>query len=77
MDLVQALISKLSLLLIHFPKLRLLWSRRPQHTVALFRALKKGRPEPDVQTAVALGSASAHGAEQAAPAQPIKYEVGR
>eukprot|EP00965_Chrysotila_dentata_P111333 3681086-Pleurochrysis_carterae.AAC.1 len=59
----NSLISKLCLLLIHFPKLRLLWSRRPLHTVALFAALKRGQPEPDTQTAAALG-ASADGAEQ-------------
>jgi len=54
--------SKLCLLLLHFPKLRLLWSRRPLHTIAIFDALKRGAPEPDVDKAAAVGT---H-AEQAA-----------
>ena len=42
--------SKLSLLLLHFPKLRLLWSRSPAHTVAIFAALKSGnQSEPDAE----------------------------
>lgn len=90
----QALTSKLSLLLLHFPKLRLLWSRSPLHTVSIFQvrsrhsvvhschvgspsqsnslelwyscdqALKINQPEPDVNTAAAMGAPVAQGAEQ-------------
>ncbi|KAL1523711.1 hypothetical protein AB1Y20_018641 [Prymnesium parvum] len=59
-----ALTSKLSLLLLHFPKLRLLWSRSPQHTVAIFQALKLNQPEPDLAAAAAVGAANSQGAEQ-------------
>lgn len=47
--------SKLTLLLMHFPKLRLVWSRGLHATADAFRALKKGRPEPDPQQAAAVG----------------------
>jgi DNA excision repair protein ERCC-4 len=59
------LLSKLCLLLLHFPKLRLLWSRSPAHTVAIFAALKQGQSEPDAATAAAVGAAHAPGADQA------------
>lgn len=39
--------SKLVLLLLHFPRLRVLWSRTPAMSAALFRELKAGRPDPD------------------------------
>ncbi len=55
-----ALTSKLALLLIHFPRLRLLWSRRALHTIALFDALKKGLAQPEPAVAASLGVPSAH-----------------
>ena len=57
--------SKLALLLLHFPKLRVVWSRSPSHTVALFASLKAGQKEPDVDAAAAVGAAHAAGADQA------------
>jgi DNA excision repair protein ERCC-4 len=48
--------SKLVLLLLHFPSLRLIWSRSPHVTVRLFKELKKGRPEPDRETAALVGT---------------------
>lgn len=48
-------LSRLALLLLHFPQLRLLWSRSPSHTACMFRALKNGMPEPDAPTAAAVG----------------------
>lgn len=39
--------SRLQLLTIHFPKLRILWSPSPHATSELFEELKKGREEPD------------------------------
>ena len=35
-----SIISKLSLLTIHFPKLQILWSRSPKHTAEIFRSLR-------------------------------------
>lgn len=50
------IISKLSLLILHFPSLRIIWSRSPHATVELFKAVKKNQDEPDVETAMALGN---------------------
>ncbi|CCI43305.1 unnamed protein product [Albugo candida] len=50
------IISKLVLLLVHFPTLRLLWSRSPHATVDLFKAIKRNLEEPDVKVAAAVGS---------------------
>mmetsp|Transcript_10120 Transcript_10120/g.23076 ORF Transcript_10120/g.23076 Transcript_10120/m.23076 type:complete len:157 (-) Transcript_10120:604-1074(-) len=60
----QSVTSKLSLLIIHFPKLRLLWSRSAAHTVSIFQALKANQAEPDVAIAAIVGAPSARGAEQ-------------
>jgi len=51
----QSVTSKLSLLIIHFPKLRLLWSRSAAHTVSIFQALKANQAEPDVAIAAIVG----------------------
>ncbi|KAF5400318.1 DNA repair endonuclease XPF [Paragonimus heterotremus] len=42
------LLSKLTLLTIHFPNLRLIWSVTPYCTAELFTELKQGRAEPSV-----------------------------
>ena len=47
--------SKMVLLLLHCPQLRLLWSRNPHMTVNLFCALKDGQPEADVEAAFMAG----------------------
>lgn len=60
----QSVLSKLSLLVLHFPKLRLLWSRSAAHTVAIFNALKRGQAEPEPAMAASVGVPSAPGAEQ-------------
>ena len=60
----QHVLSKLSLLILHFPKLRLLWSRSPAHTVAIFQALKQAQSEPDADAAAAVGAAHAPAHEQ-------------
>merc|ERR1719381_28540 len=49
------LTSRLQLLTMHFPKLRILWSPSPHATAELFEELKKGRPEPDASKAATLG----------------------
>jgi DNA excision repair protein ERCC-4 len=40
------LISKLCLLMLHFPEMQVLWSRNPHHTAALFKMLKMNRSQP-------------------------------
>ena len=46
--------SKLSVLTLQFPALRILWARSPHHTAKLFRSLKEGQPEPVLETANAV-----------------------
>ncbi|KAF4323265.1 hypothetical protein BBO99_00001545 [Phytophthora kernoviae] len=50
------IVSKLTLLILHFPSLRILWSRSPRATVDLFKVIKKNQDEPDMETAAALGN---------------------
>ncbi|ETL83182.1 hypothetical protein F442_17414 [Phytophthora nicotianae P10297] len=50
------IVSKLTLLILHFPSLRILWSRSPHATVDLFKIVKKYQDEPDMEAAAALGN---------------------
>lgn len=50
--------SKLTLLTLHFPRLRLLWCPSPHATAELFQELKRGRPEPDAAAAQAVTAES-------------------
>lgn len=50
------IVSKLTLLILHFPSLRILWSRSPHATVDLFKIIKKYQEEPDMEAAAALGN---------------------
>jgi DNA excision repair protein ERCC-4 len=47
--------TKLALLTMHFPKLRILWSRGPYETLKIFRGLKANHEEVDVDKAVEIG----------------------
>ncbi|KAH3745450.1 DNA repair endonuclease XPF [Pelomyxa schiedti] len=40
--------SKLTVLTMHFPKLRLIWSQNPQISAEIFDSMKDGQPEPDL-----------------------------
>ncbi|KAG1666398.1 hypothetical protein FOA52_006507 [Chlamydomonas sp. UWO 241] len=48
-------LSKLVLLVLHFPKLRLVWSRSPHATADIFAALKANQEEPDAAVAALVG----------------------
>ncbi|XP_012218802.1 DNA repair endonuclease XPF [Linepithema humile] len=48
--------SKLQLLTLHFPKLKLIWSPSPQATAQLFEELKQGRNQPDSNVAAKIGA---------------------
>jgi DNA excision repair protein ERCC-4 len=48
--------SKMALLVMHFPKLRILWSWSPHETLKLFKALKADHDEVDVNAAAEKGS---------------------
>ncbi|POM59367.1 DNA repair endonuclease XPF [Phytophthora palmivora] len=51
-----SIVSKLTLLILHFPSLRILWSRSPHATVDLFKIVKKYQDEPNMEAAAALGN---------------------
>ncbi|KPV71576.1 uncharacterized protein RHOBADRAFT_19268 [Rhodotorula graminis WP1] len=75
--------SKLVLLTIAFPKLRLIWSSSPYQTVEIFRDLKEGRPEPDEDHAALVGNddgdlvGGGAGAEGSTAGNPTPIEVLR
>ncbi|NXY48611.1 XPF endonuclease, partial [Ceuthmochares aereus] len=46
--------SKLTLLTLHFPKLRILWCPSPHATAELFEELKQNHSQPDAETAMAV-----------------------
>ncbi|XP_028913418.1 DNA repair endonuclease XPF [Ornithorhynchus anatinus] len=46
--------SKLTLLTLHFPRLRLLWCPSPHATAELFEELKENKPQPDATAAMAI-----------------------
>lgn len=49
------IISKLSLLVLHFPRLRIVWSRSLHATADIFMALKSNQNEPDLDRAMRVG----------------------
>lgn len=53
---MDSICSKISLLVMHFPMLRLLWSKSPHETLKIFKSLKANHEEVDVDNAVAVGS---------------------
>ena len=48
--------ARLALLALHFPRLRMIWSRSLHATVDIFRALKAHQDEPDPVAAAAVGA---------------------
>ncbi|XP_069763477.1 DNA repair endonuclease XPF isoform X2 [Narcine bancroftii] len=55
---INDITSKLTLLTLHFPKLRIIWCPSPHVSAELFEELKQNRPEPDAVTALAITSDS-------------------
>lgn len=51
----DSICTKLALLTMHFPKLRILWSKSPHETLQMFKILKQNHDEVDVDRAVAIG----------------------
>lgn len=51
----SSLSSKLVLLNIHFPQLRILWSSSPFATAEIFEVLKHNQPQPEAQKAATIG----------------------
>ncbi|KAJ2160643.1 DNA repair protein RAD16 [Coemansia sp. RSA 552] len=52
---VGAITSQLTMLVLAFPRLGILWSASPYETVGIFAQLKQGIPDPDATRAVAVG----------------------
>lgn len=63
----HSLISKLCLLTLHFPRLRIIWSRSLHATADIFRALKTNQEEPDPVSAAAVGEHSAYDMRTSSP----------
>lgn len=55
------IVSKLSLLVLHFPRLRLIWSRSVHATAEIFASLKINQDEPDEVKAMRVGVPSEEG----------------
>ncbi|PHU28585.1 DNA repair endonuclease UVH1, partial [Capsicum chinense] len=55
------IISKLSLLVLHFPRLRIIWSRSLHATAEIFASLKSNQDEPDEVKAIRVGVPSEEG----------------
>ncbi|KAF7062704.1 hypothetical protein CFC21_069278 [Triticum aestivum] len=55
------IISKLSLLVLHFPRLRIVWSRSLHATADIFMSLKSNQDEPDENKAMRVGVPSEDG----------------
>lgn len=66
--------SKLTLLTLHFPRLRILWCPSPHATAELFTELKQGRPEPDAAAAQAVTAESDTVAESSDLYNPGPYD---
>lgn len=57
----NSIISKLSLLALHFPRLRIIWSRSLHATAEIFTTLKANQDEPDETKAMRVGVPSEDG----------------
>ncbi|XP_017271589.1 DNA repair endonuclease XPF [Kryptolebias marmoratus] len=66
--------SRLTLLTLHFPRLRILWCPSPHATAELFLELKQGRPEPDASAAQAVTAESETVVESADLYNPGPYD---
>lgn len=55
------IVSKLSLLALHFPRLRIVWSRSLHATAEIFTSLKANQDEPDEAKAIRVGVPSEDG----------------
>ncbi|KAF9489165.1 hypothetical protein BDN71DRAFT_1491012 [Pleurotus eryngii] len=53
---VTSLQSKIVLLLLHFPRVRIIWASSPYATVEIFQELKQANPEPDPVKAISVGA---------------------
>lgn len=64
----QGIQSKIVLLLIAFPRVRVIWSSSPYASADIFVELKRGEHEPDPAVAIAVGSDGASASDASAGA---------
>ena len=55
-DQTAVLQSKIALLILTFPRVRIIWSSSPYATSEIFKDLKLNNPEPDPTTAITIGA---------------------
>ncbi|KAJ6260845.1 DNA repair protein rad16 [Drechslerella dactyloides] len=67
--------SKLVLLTLHFPKLRIIWSSSPYQTAEIFEELKRGQEEPDPLKAVSVGLAEGENEYSTYAQAPMLHET--
>ena len=64
---INNIISKLVLVTLHFPDIRIFWSASTHHTADIYESLKAKNPDPDPDVALSLGTdATDRGDNQAA-----------
>lgn len=66
-----SIISKITLLTLHFPNLQILWSKGPSHTAEIFRDIRKtpilggvSTKDPDLQKISKIGTLGEIGEEE-------------
>jgi len=52
----RSTLAKVALLVLHFPRVRLVWSNGPHMTASVFASLKQAHPEPDAHVAAVAGT---------------------
>ena len=57
----NSIISKLSLLILHFPRLQIIWSQSLHATAEIFASLKANQDEPNKTKAMQVGVPSEEG----------------
>lgn len=70
------LLGKLSLLVLQFPKLKLLWSPSQRFTADIFLKLKAGRYQPDPRAAAQIDAEDLHDALEDLPSGPVNAKRG-
>eukprot|EP01105_Mastigella_eilhardi_P025813 TRINITY_DN715_c0_g1_i3.p1 TRINITY_DN715_c0_g1~~TRINITY_DN715_c0_g1_i3.p1 ORF type:complete len:562 (-),score=102.73 TRINITY_DN715_c0_g1_i3:231-1916(-) len=68
---INSISSKLVLLTLHFPNLRLLWSRSPAYSAEIIEMLKETQCEPNLDTIKTSAGATMEGATLEAQVRPL------
>eukprot|EP00887_Chlorella_sp_A99_P005233 scaffold1.g5233.t1 len=74
---LHSLMSRLTLLCLHFPRLRLIWSRSLHATADLFQQLKANQDEPDPVAAATVGVPLEAGAAVGHPPEAVVNQAAQ